>query len=520
MLRRLLRLTAGSDLARQYKLGAVRTVADFRRSLPLVSYEDVRPIIDRLCNGETHAVFAPRTRIRMFATSSGTTAAPKRIPVTAPFIADYRRGWNTFGLKMLQDHPRAILRPILQSSGRHDESRTPAGVPCGAITGLLARTQKRIVRRFYVGRPEIAQIPDPRGRYYTLIRLGVGRDVAFAITANPATLIQMAHVADEMSETLIRDVRDGTLSTHVVADPALNRRIAASLRPDPTRAHELARSRDRRARLHPRDFWDVVFLACWIGGSLGHYLPRLRELWGNVPVRDVGLLASEGRVSIPLEDNTPVGVLDVTAGIFEFIPAAQAEVENPDVVSAGEVAVGEEYIVVLSNTSGLLRYRLDDVVRVHGRIGKVPTVEFLYRAGRVASVAGEKLTENQVVAAVGVVAREKRIAVPDFLMAPEFADPPFYRLWWGGDRSDGLSEALDGELRRQNEEYDSRRKSGRLGMLRIDPVDATRLREIDQALQRRRGGMAEQYKRACLLTEVGEAERLLGEGHARGAGEQ
>jgi hypothetical protein len=52
--------------------------------------------------------------------------------------------------------------------------------------------QKRIVRRFYVGRPEISHVPDARARYYTLMRLGVVRDVAFAITANPATLIQMA----------------------------------------------------------------------------------------------------------------------------------------------------------------------------------------------------------------------------------------------------------------------------------------------------------------------------------------
>ena len=38
------------------------------------------------------------------------------------------------------------------------------------------------------------------------MRLGVERDVAFAITANPATLIQMARTADERI-ALIRSLR-------------------------------------------------------------------------------------------------------------------------------------------------------------------------------------------------------------------------------------------------------------------------------------------------------------------------
>ena len=63
--------------------------------------------------------------------------------------------------------------------------------------GLLAQTQKRIVRRFYVGRPEIAHISEPLARYYTLMRLAISRDVAFAITANPATLIRMAQIASD-----------------------------------------------------------------------------------------------------------------------------------------------------------------------------------------------------------------------------------------------------------------------------------------------------------------------------------
>ena len=131
---------------------------------------------------------------------------------------------------------------------------------------------------------------------------------AFAITANPATLIQMAQTASEHGEALIRDVRDGTLSSRIVGDPPLRLILSAGLKADPGRARELEQLRSQHGALRPRDYWNIDFLACWTGGSMGHYLDRLADWWGPVPVRDIGLLASEGRVSIPLEDDTPTGV--------------------------------------------------------------------------------------------------------------------------------------------------------------------------------------------------------------------
>ena len=410
---------------------------------------------------------------------------------------------------MLADHPRAILRPILQASGRYDAAFTPAGIPCGAITGLLARTQKRIVRRFYVGRPEVAHLDDAQARYYTLMRLGISRDVAFAVTANPATLIQMAKTADDHSETLIRDVRDGTLSDRLVSDSRLRQRLSARLKPDPVRAAELTQLRSRHEHLRPRDYWRLGFLACWTGGSLGHYLQRLADWWGPLPVRDVGLLASEGRVSLPLEDDTPAGVLDVTSAVFEFIRLEEADSPTPDTLVPRQLEVGRDYVVVLTNAAGLLRYRLDDVVRVRGWLAQTPLVEFLHRAGRVASVAGEKLTENQAVAAVKAASRQLGIPEFDFLLVPRWADPPFYRLWCAGHPSEALPTALDEALAAQNEEYASRRKSNRLGRLTVSVLPPDALADLDRRLMVNRRATAEQYKRPCLLTTPDADDDLL-----------
>jgi hypothetical protein len=499
-----------SVFGREHALGRVRSVADLRAACPLRTYDDFEPWIERVAGGEFGALFTPGLRPLMFATSSGTTAAPKRIPVTPAFVADYRRGWNTFGLKLLSDHPRAVLRPLLQSSGRWDHTRTSAGVPCGAITGLLAKTQKRVVRRFYVGTPEVAHIEDPTARYYTLMRLGVTRDVAWAITASPATLIQMARVASERSEDLIRDVHDGTLSPEIVGDDSIRRALERGLRPSAARARELAEIRHAAAGLlRPRDYWRLEFLACWLGGSMSFYTDRLAAWWGPVPVRDPGLLASEGRVSIPFSDNTPVGVLDCTSGVFEFIPLAEAASRSPNVLGPRELEVGQDYAVVLTNTTGLIRYRLDDVLRVRGRLGQAPLVEFLHRAGRVASIAGEKLTEHQVVAAVRQGCAAVGYCEFDFVLGPRWGDPPFYVLSAEAQADEKLVAAIDTALQDQNEEYASRRKSNRLGPLRPRMLPAGTLTAMDRRISVDDRRTPEQYKRQCLFMNPGDDDQAL-----------
>ena len=521
VLLRVRRLVATGEYGQRLGLGGVRSVQELRRAAPLVTYEGLRSYMDRVADGDLGALFRAGQRLLMFATSSGTTAQPKRIPVTPEFVQDYRRGWNTFGLKMLTDHARAILRPILQCSGRYDSSRTSAGIPCGAITGLLARTQKGIVRRYYVGRPEIAELDSATARYYTLMRLGITRDVAFAITASPATLIQMARTADEQAEELIRDVHDGTLSPKIIDDSILRRVLSSGLRPDPSRARELTQIRAQHdGHLRPRDYWRLEFLACWTGGSMGYYLERLADWWGNLPVRDVGLLASEGRVSVPLQDGTPAGVLDVTSAVFEFIPAENAECESPEVFGPMDLVVGDDYVVVLTNTTGLIRYRLDDVVRVRGYLEQAPIIEFLHRAGRVASIAGEKLTEHQVVAAVKAARDELRLPEFDFLLAPHWDDPPYYVLSCTAPPQPDLCAAVDSALAAQNEEYESRRKSMRLGPLRINTVSGAAFMAMDQRLAEKRRGTAEQYKRPCLCTKPEDVETLLGvaPGHGQAGG--
>jgi len=379
---------AETAFGREHGFGSIRSWRDFTTAVPVRDYEGLRPWMDRVYHGDSAALLPPGENVLMFSLTSGTTGEPKRIPVTRAFLAQMRRGWNVFGLLALRDHPAAWLRPILTLASPMDEQRSPTGLPCGAISGLLAATQMRIVRRMYVAPPAAAGIADPDAKCYTLLRYAVGRDVAMITTANPSSAIRLAESAAAHAERLIRDVRTGRFDPPGDVPAPLRRRF----RPAPALAERMRQGAQRNGRLLPGHVWNVELLNNWTGGTLGLYLPRLRELFAGASVRDIGLLASEGRFSIPLADGAPAGVAEITGNVLEFIPAGEYGGGRPTVLRADQAEPGEEYFLVVTNCAGLWRYSIDDRVRVVRRMGGSPVFEFLSRGRHTASITGEKIT--------------------------------------------------------------------------------------------------------------------------------
>ena len=499
----LLRRHADTAFGRDHGFGAIRTYEDLRASVPIRSYPALRPYVDRVLHGETTALLPPGEPVLMFSRTSGTTGEPKHIPVTGRFLASMRRGWNVFGLRALQDHTEAWLRPILQISSPVRETTSPTGLPCGAISGLLAQNQMRIVRRMYVVPPAVSGICDPLAKYYTTFRCGCGRDVSFIATANPSSTVKMVETAQAYAERLMRDVADGTLTPPGEVASEVTDKLR--FRPNAPLAAQMAEGIRRDGRLLPGHVWNVAFLANWTGGTLQLYLPRLRELFGDVPIRDIGLLASEGRFSIPLAADTPAGVAEITGNFLEFIPAADRGQADPAALRAHELEVDQEYFLVLSNWAGLWRYDLGDRIRVVDRFGQSPVFEFLCRGEHTANITGEKITEHQVVEAMRLASARAGGGVERFVVQGRFARTPHYELRLedeGAADADRLAGLLDEALGELNIEYQGKRKSGRLGAIRPVLLAPGTLQQAEDDNIRARLGRTEQYKHQYLLTEV------------------
>jgi hypothetical protein len=243
---------------------------------------------------------------------------------------------------------------------------------------------------------------------------------------------------------------------------------------------------------------------------MGMYLRDFPKLFGEVPVRDIGLLASEGRMSIPLEDDTPTGMLDVVSNFFEFVPVDEHESEKPAVLRCHEVEEGREYFVLLTNSAGFYRYDIGDCVRVNGFQGQAPMIEFLHKGLHVSSLAGEKLTERQVVLAFEQAAGGFAGARRSFVVAAQWGNPPFYRLHveeaagMDAETCDKLAVAFDRQLGAVNIEYASKRKSGRLGQVAWNVLPAQWLTNRDRELATQRRRVNEQFKHRYLYGQLGE----------------
>lgn len=506
LLQSLLRRGAQSEYGREHGLAEVRTYGEFQKRVQVCDYAAISPYVEKVRAGHVEALLPPDERVLMFALTSGTTAEPKYIPITSSVLTECRHGWNIWGLKVIMDHPRSLLRHILQvTSSMHDHA-APSGVPCGAITGLLAATQKRLVRKYYTSPAIIAAIKDPTAKYYTIMRLAITRDVSWAVTANPSTLILLAKTADEHKDRLIRDVHEGTLWSELAVSPEIRHALRPRLVAQPDLAKRLERLASAQGALLPKDYWNLDFLAHWTGGTMGLYRSQIPRYFGEVPVRDIGLIASEGRMSIPMSDETASGVLAITTHYYEFIPAGEYGSQNPTILRMHEVKEGEEYFLLLTNASGLTRYDIGDCVRVTGWMGQAPMIEFLSRDAHTSSLTGEKLTEHQVVLAMKSACGGQADRLVDFVLAPRWGDPPHYRLYveQSVERSfDRLAARFDAALRTANGEYESKRSTLRLGELEVAALPNGTLARREREMRLARSRTSEQFKHQYLLAKPG-----------------
>jgi hypothetical protein len=242
---------------------------------------------------------------------------------------------------------------------------------------------------------------------------------------------------------------------------------------------------------------------------MGPYLRQLPQYYGTPPIHDLGLLASEGRFTIPLSGGTASGVLDIWSHYFEFVPEGEIDATRPTVLGAHELVLGRSYYILPTTSYGLYRYHISDLVRVTGFFGRTPLVEFLGKGHRFANLTGEKLSEYHVTRALDRVARELNQPIAAYTVAPVWDDrQPYYSLFL--EEPDAADEPrlqrflalLDRQLGTENVEYAAKRESARLGSLRAALIPAGAWAEWDRNRLAQTGGSPEQYKHPCLIGDL------------------
>ena len=417
----------------QHDFDRIGSVADFQHRVPIRSYDDFRPYIDRIAAGEQHVLTTDR--MTSLQPTSGTSSGRKLIPYTRSLQRQFQRAlqaWigDLFGRLPAVRDGRAYwsITPALGNAGY-----TSGGIPIGFSddTEYLGTCARLLARRMLVAPNWLAQVDDLKAfRYLTLLNMLLAEDLALVSVWSPTFLTGLLGDLTHWREPLIEDLASanwppsavGSLPTGSSAPMSMRamRRRGALLR------DVLRNSTDSCAQL--TSIWPgLALVSCWADGAAAGPFEVLRQLMPGVRFQAKGLLATEGFVSFPLV-GSPAAALAVRSHFFEFL-ACDPTTSTIQPRLAHELELGGRYEVLLTTAGGLYRYRLGDQVQVIGRLHTCPLIRFTGRVDGTCDLVGEKLSDSHVGAILERLASDLGFRPAFALLVPVVTEPRRYRLY-------------------------------------------------------------------------------------------
>ena len=460
-LKNILHLNHETEFGREFDFEQADSPESFRELVPISDFESLRPYIDRQRDGETQSLTCAKPVY--YNRTSGTIGTPKDVPVTQQNVDEIRLG-SQLSAYVLSQQSDILKGKVFAIGGSAVEARTKDNIPIGSASGMLYRQQSRFVRSRYVLPPEVFDIDDVETRYIASAIYGLARrDITTIATANPSTFIRLNEVVQVHTETLLKHISEGTL-------PETNVQLE-SLQPDRARAQALETLLGSEGTLAYRSFWPgLKGVVTWCGGSCGFALSKLTPMLPvDCRVYEFGYNSSEfrGTINVDLENNLCLPMFQHS--YFEFVECDDWENGRKRFLGLHELDEGKLYYIFATTSSGLYRYDINDIVRVSGYINATPTLDFVQKGRGVTNITGEKLTEHQVLESVGSLREEFGID-PDFFVMLADEEQSEYLLCMelsAAHEGNRLASHVDTKLQQLNVEYQSKRKSGRLGLLKF-----------------------------------------------------
>jgi hypothetical protein len=419
LLKSCLQRNARTAFGRRYGFGSIRSVSDYQSRVPLSTYDDVAPWIERAAAGEPRVL--TREPVLHLALSSGSARAAKLIPYTAALQAEFRRAVAPWMDDLLSRRPDFARGPAYWSISpvAREARRSPAGIPIGfeEDSSYLGGLWKWLVDGMMAVPSRVGHIQD-MDRFWreTALHLLRCRGLRIISVWHPSFLELLLDAAERILGSVL-DVN----------------------------------------RTWPR----LGLISCWGDGHAAAPMEALRRRFPRVEIQPKGLIATEGIVTLPFEGRTPVAI---RSHFFEFLDDSG----RPRL--AHELESDREYSVVLTTGGGLYRYRLQDRVSVDGRVEATPSLRFLGKEDRVSDLRGEKLSEGFVAGCQRDVFRQHGLTPSFSLLAPA-DDSGRYLLFVesSGPLPESLAVDLDRSLQR-NPHYRYCRDLGQLASPQVVPV--------------------------------------------------
>lgn len=432
---RIVAQAANTAFGRDHGFSGIKTYEDFKKAVPIRDYEDLKPYIERVKNGEPDVLWPGKPAY--FAKTSGTTSGVKYIPMSK------------------------------ESTPLH------FGTARNALFNYFAKTGKgewldgKLI--FLSGSPELDMVNGiPTGRLS-----GISNHLVPAWLRTNQLPTWDTNCIEDWEEKLERIV-DETLGADM--------RLISGIPPWVQMYYErlLARTGKRTVK----ELFPNYSVFVWGGVNFEPYRAKLEELVGG-PMDTVETYpASEGFIAFQDAFPSQGLLLNADAGMFfEFVPADEVFKENPTRLWLKDVELGVNYALIMHTNAGLWGYNIGDTVQF---VSKNP-----YRivvSGRVKhfiSAFGEHVIGKEVEESLLPVANAEGVRIVEFTVAPQVNPPegglPYHEWFIEFDNPPADLEAfalrVDAAMRQQNIYYDDLITGNILRTLVIRPLKRDAFRE-------------------------------------------
>jgi len=319
-LRKLIEAARNTEWGLAHDYENMFTLEQFKRNVPIQTYESLKPFIDRIRKGEQNVLW--NTDIKWFAKSSGTTNdKSKFIPVSEESLNECH--YNG-GRDMISIH--CALNPETQLfTGKNL-----------ALAGSL--------------------VTEHRGQYE------MQHGDLSAIVINNLPVWAEFFRAPELSIALM-DKWDEKLEK--IAQATINENVVSLAGVPSWMLLIMKRVLEESGKRSISEVWPNLEVYFHGGVSFAPYKEQFTKIFNNEDLNYLELYnASEGFFGMQDQRSSDELLLMLDYGIYyEFMPIENLNKENPDTVSLDEVNLDTNYALIISTNAGLWRYMVGDTIK-------------------------------------------------------------------------------------------------------------------------------------------------------------
>lgn len=401
------------------KYSLIKSYTDYKESVPLQEYNDIKSTVDRLMNGEQNLLWPTETK--WFAKSSGTTSSrSKLIPVTKESLEDchYKGGKDLLAI-YYSNHPNGKLYngKYLVVGGTTQENPNSADSYSGDISAIIVKN-----------------LP-----WWAGIRRTPSKEI-----------ILMNEWESKIEKMAISTIQE---DVHIIVGVPSWTMVLANKILEITGKNNL------------KEVWPNLELFMHGGVNFEPYRELFKQLIPDPEMNYVETYnASEGFFGIQDQLNSNELLLMLDYGIYyEFIPMLTYDgVNSKEVLNLEQVIPNVNYALVISSNGGLWRYIIGDTIRFS-------SIEpFRFRiTGRTKSYIntfGEELIVENVERAISFACNKTGSQIRDFTACPVYmtsidhgAHEWLIEFTKEPEDLNRFVSLLDENLRELNSDYDAKR---------------------------------------------------------------